>query len=98
MQGMQQGGVNSNLLRDKTVNFRTHSYSPSECSQTCLESHYLQHLPLYNNTHGRNGFNGLCTKCPGYNNNSVIAVHYSGTKGVVVDKFDCTHFLSHMKC
>ena len=24
---------------------------------------------FYNNTHGKNGFNGLCTKCPGYNNN-----------------------------
>ena len=60
-------------------------------SQTWLESHCLQHQPLYNNTHGRNGFNGLCTKCPGYNNNLVITAHFSGTKGVVVNKFDCTH-------
>ena len=60
-------------------------------SQTWLESHCLQHQPLYNNTHGRNGFSGLCTKCPGYNNNLVITAHYSGTKGVVVNKFDCTY-------
>ena len=59
-------------------------------SQTWLESHCLQHQPLYNNTHGRNGFNGLCTKCPGYNNNLVITAHFSGTKGVVVNKFDCS--------
>ena len=59
-------------------------------SQTWLQSHCLQHQPLYNNTHGRNGFNGLCTKCPGYNNNLVITAHFSGTKGVVVNKFDCT--------
>ena len=54
-------------------------------SQTWLQSHCLQHQPLYNNTHGRNGFNGLCTKCPGYNNNLVITAHFSGTKGVVVN-------------
>ena len=58
-------------------------------SQTWLESHCLQHQPLYNNTHGPNGFNGLCTKCPDYNNNVVITAHFSGTKGVVVNKFDC---------
>ena len=58
-------------------------------SQTWLQSHCLQHQPLYNNMHGRNGFNGLCTKCPGYNNNLVITAHFSGTKGVVVNKFDC---------
>ena len=61
-------------------------------SQTWLQSHCLQHQPLYNNTHGRNGFNGLCTKCPGYNNNLVITAHFSGTKGVVVNKFDCISF------
>ena len=60
-------------------------------SQTWLESHCLQHQPLYNNTHGRNGFNGLCTKCPGYNNNLVITAHFSGTKGVVVNKFHCIY-------
>ena len=58
-------------------------------SPTWLESHCLQHQPLYNNTHGRNGFNGLCTKCPCYNNNLAITAHFSGTKGVVVNKFDC---------
>ena len=58
-------------------------------SQTWLESHCLQHQPLYNNTHDRNRFNGLCSKCPGYNNNLVITAHFSGTKGVVVNKFDC---------
>ena len=58
-------------------------------SQTWLESHCLQHQPLYNNTHGRNGFNGLCTKCPGHNNDLVITAHFSGTKGVAVNKFDC---------
>ena len=58
-------------------------------SQTWLQSHCLQHQPLYNNTHDRNRFNGLCTKCPGYNNNLVITAHFSGTKGVVVNKFDC---------
>ena len=58
-------------------------------SQTWLESHCLQHQPLYNNTHGRNRFNGVCTKCPGYNNNLVRTAHFSGTKGVVVNKFDC---------
>ena len=58
-------------------------------SQTWLESHCLQHQPLYNNTHDRNRFNSLCTKCPGYNNNLVITAHFSGTKGVVVNKFDC---------
>ena len=63
-------------------------------SQTWLESHCLQHQPFYNNTHGRNGFNGLCTKCPGYNyNNLAITAHFSGTKGVVVNKFDCTQSL-----
>ena len=62
------------------------------CSQTWLQSHCLQHQPLYSNTHGGNGFNGLCTKCPGYNNNLVITAHFSGTKGVVVDKFDCISF------
>ena len=61
----------------------THTYS-----QTWLERYCLQHQPLYNNTHGRNGFNGLCTKCPGYNN-LVITAHFSGTKGVVVSKLDC---------
>ena len=60
-----------------------------EYSQTWLESHCLQHQPLYNNTHDRNRFNSLCTKCPGYNNNLVITAHFSGTKGVVVNKFDC---------
>ena len=60
-------------------------------SQTWLDSHCLQHQPLYNDTHGRNGFSGLCTKCPGYNNynNLVIIAHFSGNKGVVVNKFDC---------
>ena len=60
-------------------------------SQTWLESHCLQHQPFYNNTHGRNGFNVPCTKCacPGYNNNLVITAHFSGTEGVVVNKFDC---------
>ena len=58
-------------------------------SQTWLESHCLQHQPLYNNTHGRNRFNGLCTKCPDYNNNLVITAHFIGTKGVV-NKFDST--------
>ena len=64
-------------------------------SQTWLESHCLQHQTLYNNTHGRNGFSGLCTKCPGYNNNLVITAHFSGTKGVVVNKFDCMCLLYH---
>ena len=59
-------------------------------SHTWLESHCLQSQPLYNNTHGRNGLNGLCTKCPGYNNNLVITAHSGGTKGVVVNKLDCT--------
>ena len=62
-------------------------------SQNWLESHCLQYQPLYNNTHGRNGFNGLCTKCPGYNNNLVITAHCSGTEVVVVNKFDCIHYL-----
>ena len=59
--------------------FRSNRYS-----QTWLESHCLQHQPLYNNTHGRNRLNGLCTKCPGYNSNLVITAHFSGTKGVAV--------------
>ena len=58
-------------------------------SETWLQSHCLQHQTLYNNAHGRNGFNGLCTKCPGYSNNLVITAHFSGTKGVVVNKFEC---------
>ena len=66
-------------------------------SQTWLESHCLQHQPLYNNTHGRNGFNGLCTKCPDYNNNLVIAAHFSGTKGVVVNKFDCIYICTYVQ-
>ena len=49
-------------------------------SQTQLESHCLQHQPLYSNTHGRNGFNGLCTKYPGYNNNLVITAHLVAPK------------------
>ena len=57
-------------------------------NQTWLESHCLQHQPLHNNTHVGNCFNGLCTKCPGYNNNLVITAHFSGTSGVVVNKFD----------
>ena len=64
----------------------------STCSQTWLESHCLQHQPLYNNTHVGNCFTGLCTKCPGYNNNLVITAHFSGTEGVVVNKFDCITF------
>ena len=55
-------------------------------------SHCL-HQPLRNNAHGRNGFNGLCTKCPGYNNNLVITAHFNGTKGVIVNKFDCATFM-----
>ena len=61
--------------------------------QTWLESHCLQHQPLYNNTHVGNCFTDLCTKCPGYNNNLVITAHFSGTKGVVVNKFDCMWYL-----
>ena len=72
------------LAHTRTYNIITGIYS-----QTWLESDCLQHQPLYNNTHGRNGFNGLCTKCPGYNNNLVTTAHFSGTKGVVVNKFDC---------
>ena len=41
------------------------------------------------NTHGKNRFNGLCSKCPGYNNNLVITAHISGNMGVVGNKFDC---------
>ena len=58
-------------------------------SQIWLESHCLQHQSLYNNTHVGNCVNGLCTKCLGYNNNLVITAHLSGTKGVIVNKFDC---------
>ena len=59
-------------------------------SQTWLKSHYLQHQPHYNNTHGRNGFSGLYKMSwlqqLGYNS---TVPHISGTKGVVVNKFDC---------
>ena len=53
------------------------------------DGYCLQYQSLYTNTHTRNRFNGLCTKCPGYNNNLVITAHFSGTNGVVVNKFDC---------
>ena len=53
--------------------------------QSNLVRKSLINLALYNNAQGRNGFSGLCTKCPGYNNNLVITTHFSGTKGVVVN-------------
>ena len=65
-------------------------------SQTWLKSHCLQHQPLCNNTHGRNRFNGLCTKCPGCNNNLVITARFSGTKGVV-NKFDLYRYM-YVQC
>ena len=81
--------LNLAKIKVHTVSRYVVSWLISEYSQTWLESHCLQHQPLHNNTHGRNGFNGLCTKCPGYNNNLVISAHFTGTKGVVVNKFDC---------
>ena len=87
---MNSSSVRSNSLKMNILGVGVLSSVLRGYSQTWFESHCLQHQPLYNNTHGRNGFNGLCTKCPGYNNNLVITAHFSGTKGVVVNKFDCT--------
>ena len=62
----------------------------SNCVQSTLARKSLFQR-LYNSTHGWNGFNGLCTKYPGYNDSLFIIAHFSGTKGVVVNKFDCTY-------
>ena len=78
----------SSLILYREVYYSVSLFGRVHYNQTWLESHCLQHQPLYNNTHARNGFNGLCTNCPGYNNNLVITAYSSGTKGVV-NKFDC---------
>ena len=59
-------------------------------SRASLQSHLIQHHPLYKNTHFGKCVTGLCTKCTGYNNNLVIAARCSGINGVVVERFDCT--------